>query len=272
MAHPRVLLTGANGFIGSHIISHFLEKSVFVQAVVRSESKAKRVMEDFPSADRSKLGFSIVPDITAPGAFDKAVQEAQPLDAVIHTASPFLYDESLSVEDLIKPAINGTSEILKSTLKYAPGVKRVVVTSSFAAIGNFFDSQGNGRVYTSDDWNPITMEQATSGNNLRHAYWGSKTYAEKAGQFMIPHRTGRFTDSVNSLGLREDQSTTFRTGRPQPARCFRSPQTQHRLPQRLEHIQRDLVQHFHEIKQGRPRASGDAAHHRGCQGEYQNPP
>ncbi|KAI1624895.1 NAD(P)-binding protein [Exophiala viscosa] len=219
MASPRVLLTGANGFIGSHIISHFLEKSVFVQAVVRSESKAKRVMSDFPSADRTKLDFSIVPDITAPGAFDKAIQEALPLDAIVHTASPFLYDEGLKVEDLIKPAINGTSEILKSTLKYGKGVKRVVVTSSFAAIGNPFDLQGNGRTYTSDDWNPITMEQATAGNNLRLAYWGSKTLAEKAAwdfmkannpdfELVVLNPPGVFGPLANSIDSLKDLGTS----------------------------------------------------------------
>jgi nucleoside-diphosphate-sugar epimerase len=180
MASPRVLLTGANGFIGSHILSYFLEKSIFVQAVVRSQEKANRVMKDFPTADRSKLDFSIVPDITAPGAFDKCMQETQPIDAVVHTASPFNYSTTKAAADFIEPAVHGTTEILKSTLKYAPGVKRFVITSSFAAIGNPLDLQGNGRLYSSEDWDPVTMEQGM--DNLRLAYWASKTFAERSGQ------------------------------------------------------------------------------------------
>ena len=182
MAVPRVLLTGANGFIGSHILSTLLEKSVFVHAVVRSEAKANRVRRDFPTFDKSKLDFSIVPDITAPGAFDRCMQNAQPLDAVIHTASPFNYSEAKKPSDFIDPAIHGTTEILESTFKYAPVVKRFVITSSFAAVGNPLDLEGNGRTYSSDDWDPVTEEQGTSGD-MRIAYWASKTFAEKSGQY-----------------------------------------------------------------------------------------
>ena len=76
-------MTGANGFIGSHILQ-LLEKSIFVQAIVHSEAKASRVRKDFPSFGSSKLDFSIVPDITAPGAFDRCLEDSQPLDAIIH--------------------------------------------------------------------------------------------------------------------------------------------------------------------------------------------
>ena len=73
MARARVLLTGANGFIGNHIISQLLEKPtekpIFVQAVVRSQAKGERIMKDFAQFDRSKLDFSVVPDIMAPGCF-----------------------------------------------------------------------------------------------------------------------------------------------------------------------------------------------------------
>ncbi|KIW33782.1 uncharacterized protein PV07_00606 [Cladophialophora immunda] len=179
MATPRVLLTGANGFIGSHLLSLFLEKSCFVQAVVRTDAKAKRVMKDFPGFDRSRLDFSIVPDITAPGAFDQCIKDAQPLDVIIHAASPFNYTEAKTTADFIDPAIHGTTEILKSAAKYAPGLKRLVITSSFAAIGNPLDLQGNGRVYSSEVWNPVTKEQGYSGD-LRLAYWASKKLAEEA--------------------------------------------------------------------------------------------
>lgn len=182
MAQTRVLLTGSNGFIGSHILSLFLEKSIFVQAVVRSEAKAKRVMKDFPGYDKSKLDFSIVPDMTAPGAFDQCVKDAQPLDVIIHAASPFNYATAKTNADFIVPAVAGTTEMIKSAAKYSPGLKRLVITSSFAAIGNPADLQGNGTVYSSDTWNPVTKEQAET-IDVRSAYWASKTFAEQAGKF-----------------------------------------------------------------------------------------
>jgi nucleoside-diphosphate-sugar epimerase len=182
MGGPRALVTGANGFIGSHIVDLLLEKGIFVQAVVRSEEKVARVKKDFPLADDSRLGFSIVPDISAPGAFDKCIQESLPLDVIIHTASPFNYSVYKDPSQYLGPALQGTLEILSSTLKYASGLKRLVITGSFSAIGNPLDLQGNGTLYTSDSWNPLTMEQATSGTT-NIAYWGSKTFAERAGQY-----------------------------------------------------------------------------------------
>jgi nucleoside-diphosphate-sugar epimerase len=181
MSQARVLLTGANGFIGSHILSLLLDKSVFVQAVVRTEAKAKKVQKDFPGIDSSKLGFSIVPDITAPGAFDQCLHDAQPLDAIIHTASPFNFTEAKTVSEFIEPAVQGTKQVLESAARHAPGLKRFVITSSFAAIGNPLDLQGDGRLYSSDVWNPITEKEV--GNDLMLSYWASKTFAERAGEF-----------------------------------------------------------------------------------------
>ena len=85
----RVLLTGANGFVGSHILEQLLLRGLSVRAVVRSQSKAVQVLSDFPNFG-SQLDFGIVPDITAPGAFNEVVQSTPPFDTVIHTASPFL--------------------------------------------------------------------------------------------------------------------------------------------------------------------------------------
>jgi nucleoside-diphosphate-sugar epimerase len=85
----HILLTGANGFIGAHILSLLLKNGHSVRAVLRSKAKADQVLADFPTFG-SKLDFGIVPDITSPGAFDVAVQSDPPFDIVIHTASPFL--------------------------------------------------------------------------------------------------------------------------------------------------------------------------------------
>lgn len=89
MPPQRILLTGANGFVGSHVLDQLLTHGHSVRAIVRSESKASQVLADFPNYG-SRLDFGIVPDITSPGAFDKVVVSAPPFDIAIHTASPFL--------------------------------------------------------------------------------------------------------------------------------------------------------------------------------------
>lgn len=179
----RVLLTGCNGFLGAHILSQLLAKGISVRGIVRSQAKADQVRKDNPSAGET-LDFGIVPDLTAPGAFDEVIKVDPPFDAVIHTASPFLYKAVEDNEkDFLAPAINGTEEILKAIKAFAPSVKRVVFTSSVAAVLDF-KAGDNGKRYTADDWNPTTWEQAVHGEK-GDGYRGSKKYAEKAGKNSI---------------------------------------------------------------------------------------
>lgn len=176
----RILLTGANGFVGSHILSLLLSHGHSVRAIIRSQSKASQVLSDFPNYG-TKLDFGIVPDITSPGAFDTAVKSDPPFDTVIHTASPFLYKIISSNKEFLDPALKGTLEILKSIKAHAPTVKRVVLTSSCAAVVDFAanPTAAPQKVYTEEDWNPVTYEQALSGTP-NTGYQASKKFAEKA--------------------------------------------------------------------------------------------
>ncbi|PVH87941.1 dihydroflavonol-4-reductase [Cadophora sp. DSE1049] len=126
--------------------------------------------------------------MAASGAFDEAVQSEPPLEAVVHTASPFHYNATDLKRDMIDPAIQGTTEVLRAIKAYAPSVKRVVITSSFAAVLNFQEAV---QVYTSDNWNPITMEQALSDGQM--AYMGSKKFAEKAAWDFLENEHPEFT-------------------------------------------------------------------------------
>jgi len=58
-------------------------------------------------------------------------------------------------KDLLEPAIKGTTGILDSVKRLAPTVKRVVVTSSFAAVADPSKGHRPGYVYTDKDWNPV---------------------------------------------------------------------------------------------------------------------
>ncbi|RFU24080.1 hypothetical protein B7463_g12263, partial [Scytalidium lignicola] len=179
MSH-RVLLTGANGFVGSHILDQLLKAGHSVRSVVRSSSKASQVLADFPNHG-NKLETAIVPDISAPGAFNEAVKSNPPFDTVIHTASPFLYRAIKDNSEFMKPAIHGTLEVLKAVKEFAPEVKRVIITGSCAAVVNFAGDPfaSPQKVYTEIDWNPTTWEGAVSGT-INNAYQASKKFAEKA--------------------------------------------------------------------------------------------
>ncbi|KAL9117128.1 MAG: hypothetical protein Q9187_006339, partial [Circinaria calcarea] len=120
--------------------------------------------------------------------FDEAVKSNPPFEAVIHTASPFHFNVTDTKKDLLDP---GTTGILKAIKKSAPSVKRVVITSSFAAIVD--GSKGNrpGYFYSEADWNPITDEEAVQ--TPINGYRASKTFAEKAAWDFIEKEKPNFT-------------------------------------------------------------------------------
>ncbi|KAK3167213.1 hypothetical protein OEA41_010339 [Lepraria neglecta] len=174
-----ILLTGASGFVAAHVLNSLLQHGYRVRGTVRSEATANKVRKTHSyllNGDDSRLTFAIVPDVAKPGAFDEAVKD---VDGVIHTASPFVMQVENNERDLLDPAIKGTTEILKAIKKYAPQVKRVVITSSFAAIVDPKQGARPGYTYSEKDWNPVTYEEAKSGDGGT-AYCASKTFAEKA--------------------------------------------------------------------------------------------
>jgi nucleoside-diphosphate-sugar epimerase len=92
---------------------------------------------------------------------------------------------------LLDPAVIGTTGILKSIKKSAPSVKRVVITSSFAAIVDPGKGNWPGHVYSEDDWNPITHEEAQESPQA--GYRASKTFAEKAAWEFLDKEKPNFT-------------------------------------------------------------------------------
>ncbi|KAF8608355.1 NAD(P)-binding protein [Ceratobasidium sp. AG-I] len=173
----NVLLTGGNGFIGVHVLYILVDRGYSVTTTVRSESKTTHLRNKFPAAVSSgKLKFAIVEDITIPGAFDD-IFKRDSFDVVLHNSSPFVFNVNDVKKDLLIPAVQGTTEILKSAKKYGPSVKRVVITSSFASIMNGKKGDWPGHVFSEKDWNPITAEDAQDPGS---GYTASKKLAEKA--------------------------------------------------------------------------------------------
>ena len=174
----QVLVTGGSGFIAIWCVYQLLERGHKVRATVRSEDKGKYLQSVFKKYGDS-LSFIIAEDLEKQGAFDDAVKD---VDAVLHTASPFHFNiEGDPKRTLINPAVNGTRNVLSSILKHGSNVKRVVITSSFAAI---LDSTRQGHiVYTEKDWNISSVENVEKKGKDQEgpdAYRASKTMAERA--------------------------------------------------------------------------------------------
>ncbi|KAH7091796.1 putative dihydroflavonal-4-reductase [Auriculariales sp. MPI-PUGE-AT-0066] len=193
----HVLLTGASGFLAAWVLKYLLEQGFTVRATVRSQSKADPIAAQYAAAVSSnQLTFAIVPDIVSPGAHDAAVKElfadGQPLDFVVHTASPFHMGTTDPVSQMLEPAVKGTIGVLESVHTHAPSVKRVVITSSAVAFLDLAKGPWPGKVYNESDWNPLTWEESAKPGNPMVNYVGSKTVAERAAWDFMEKATSKF--------------------------------------------------------------------------------
>jgi len=167
-----VLVTGGSGYVASWIIKKLLEEGLDVNATVRDPSNSKKVghLTALAKASAGKLKL-FKSDLLDSGSFDEPMRDCE---LVIHTASPFFITGIKNPEEeLIRPAKEGTRNILESA-KRNPTVKRVVLTSSVVAIhGDNADiALAPGGIFTEKEWN-IT----SSAQHQPYAY--SKTIAEK---------------------------------------------------------------------------------------------
>lgn len=187
----RVLLTGGSGFIASHILKQLLEGGHSVVTTVRSAEKIDSIRRAYPDKDEDQLDFAIVEDVAREGAFDAAVISSPGFEAVIHTASPFHFNVTDIKKDLFDPAINGTTGILRSIVAHAPSVRKVVITSSWAAVVNPLKGSWPNHTYNESDWNPIDGMQALE--SIPNGYRASKTFAERAAWDFVDEEKPQFT-------------------------------------------------------------------------------
>ncbi|KAJ7189651.1 hypothetical protein GGX14DRAFT_484545 [Mycena pura] len=179
----KVLVSGANGYIAAWVVRSLLDEGFSVRGAVRSVDKGAHLRELF-AAHGDKFELAVVPDIMQDGAFDEAVKG---VDAIEHTASPYHFHADDPAE-LLEPAIRGTIGILESARKYGTAVKRVVVTSSTAAVLTVSDQP---QLLSEVNWNdqaPREVEEKGRAASGAAKYRASKVLAERAAwDFVAKH-------------------------------------------------------------------------------------
>ncbi|KAK6379990.1 hypothetical protein LTS17_006064 [Exophiala oligosperma] len=190
-----VLITGINGYIATHIGVQLLRKGYKVRGTSRSSATQTHLLSGAFKGHDSRYEHAVVPDITAPGAFDSAVRGVH---AVIHTASPV--DFSLTnVDDFFRPAVGGNLSILNSALAHASSsstttLRSFVVTSSVAAVVDRW-RQAPDHAYTEADWNTSGEAVARKDFSALVAYGASKAAAERAVWDWVAEHQPRFAVS-----------------------------------------------------------------------------
>lgn len=166
-----VLVTGATGYVAGQLIKSLLGLGLTVHAAVRDPDNAEKLK--YLNLLAQELEGEIKyfkSDLLEQGSYFDAMQGCE---VVFHTASPFTMSVSDPENDLVRPAKQGTRNVLESVNK-TPSVKRVVLTSSCAAIyGDNIDVNNtpNGK-FTEQVWN-------TSSTLEHNPYSFSKTVAER---------------------------------------------------------------------------------------------
>lgn len=168
----RVLVTGATGFVATELCKQLLEKGYKVVGTVRKvQGERTQTLKKLGEALPGTLQL-VEADLLTPGSFDTAVQDCT---YVFHTASPFVIESDDPQKNIIDVAVKGTENVLSSVAKTGGSVRRVVLTSSVAAVhGEYGAPPKSGELYTEADYNE------TSTIEKGQAYHMSKVQAEKA--------------------------------------------------------------------------------------------
>ncbi|RCK56208.1 putative NADPH-dependent methylglyoxal reductase GRP2 [Candida viswanathii] len=172
----KVFVTGATGFIAQHIIKLLLSKGYEVVGTVRSASKGEQMKSMM--SPTAKFSYEVVPELSTPDAFDAVLSRHTDITYLFHAASPLTFDTEDPENVILQPAIRGTENILNAAAAHCPGLKRIVLTSSDAAMYSNVDETNPELSFNEGSWNNTKYEDAVKDNIT--AYYASKAFAEKA--------------------------------------------------------------------------------------------
>ena len=193
---PLVLVTGGSGFVAQHCILQLLAAGYRVRTTIRSLSGQDAVLSalksDSSATNLERLTFHAA-DLTSDAGWAEA---AASCTYVLHVASPFPLGAPRHEDDLIVPAREGTLRVLRAA-RDARTVTRVVLTSSFAAVG-YGHAPDPERVFTEEDWTDETQPAVAP-------YIKSKTLAERAAWEFInspsTNPNGMELSAINPTGV-----------------------------------------------------------------------
>jgi nucleoside-diphosphate-sugar epimerase len=190
MSDELVLVTGGSGFIGAHCILQLLNAGYRVRTTVRSlkrEADVRAMLKIGGAEPGDRLSFAAA-DLENDAGWPEAVDGCK---YVLHVASPFPPTVPKNEDELIVPAREGALRVLRAARDAK--VQRVVLTSSFAAIG--YGQKPQKEPFNETNWTDPNGEDV-------QPYVKSKTLAERAAwDFVAKEGGGLELSVVNPVGV-----------------------------------------------------------------------
>ena len=184
-----VLVTGGSGFIGSHCIVQLLAGGHQVRTTIRNSARERDVHAMLREAGveaGNRLSFAIA-DLEKDEGWPAAISGCE---YVLHVASPFPSTVPRHEDELIIPARDGALRVLRAARD--AGVRRVVLTSSFAAIG--YGHPPQAAPFDETSWTNLEAPDV-------RPYVKSKTVAERAAWDFVNSNGGLELSVVNPVGV-----------------------------------------------------------------------
>lgn len=146
MSNPRILVTGASGFIGSFIVEEALNRGMEVWAAMRPTSSRRYLTDE-------RINF-INLNLQDATELKQKMDELQP-DYVVHAAGA---TKCLDINDFYRTNTDGTSNLVSALKDVAQSgqLKRFVFTSSLSIFGAIHEKQPYQEICDSDTPHPNT--------------------------------------------------------------------------------------------------------------------
>lgn len=190
MVNTTTFVSGFTGYIALHLTKQLLAKGYKVIGSARSAEKAAKYAK---MINDPNFSYEVVSDISNIDELNNVFTAHPEIELVFHTASPLVFVTDDAKAQLLDPAVNGTVNILKSIKAHGQNVKRVIITTSYAAHNGYYQHHGEPDLIVNEESKSTMTFDMVVNDKDEKPYWASKALAEQAAWKFMDSEKPNFT-------------------------------------------------------------------------------